>query len=289
MNHTVANSMTNRIETSETLRQWRDSASYWAKHRATIRTMFAPLTEALIEDTQIEQGHSVLDVAGGPGEPSLTIARTVGDAGLVTCTDAVAEMVGAAEAEARARGLTNIKFRQCTAESLPFSDNSFDRVVSRLGAMFFPVEAFGEILRVTKPGGRVGFVVWDKSELNPFFYIVTNVVSRYSEMAPVDPNAPGAFRFAEPGKLVRMLKEVGAIDPSERILKFHIEAPISLEEFWELRSGTSDTLRAKLATLDESDKLAIAEEVKDAVRKFFTNNHMKLPAQAWIVTASKTA
>ena len=37
-----------------------------------------------------------------------------------------------------------------------FPDNSFDRVVSRLGAMFFPNEAFAEILRVTKPDGRVG-------------------------------------------------------------------------------------------------------------------------------------
>ena len=56
------------------------------------------------------------------------------------------------------RGLTNITFRQCTAESVPFPDNSFsfDRVVSRLGAMFFPNEAFAEILRVTKPDGRVG-------------------------------------------------------------------------------------------------------------------------------------
>src|ERR1051326_8262270 len=54
------------------------------------------------------------------------------------------------------RGLTNITFRQCTAESVPFPDNSFDRVVSRLGAMFFPNEAFADILRVTKPDGRVG-------------------------------------------------------------------------------------------------------------------------------------
>src|SRR5215813_7126341 len=230
--------MTN-FESNETLRQWRDSAPFWAKHRATICTMFAPLTAALIEDTQIEKGQSVLDIAGGPGEPSLTIAQTVGESGLVTCTDAVAEMVEAAETEAHARGLTNIKFRQCPAEFLPFPDNSFDRVVSRLGAMFFPDEAFGEILRVAKPGGRVGFVVWDKNELNPFFYLITNVMSRYSEVAPVDPNAPGAFRFAEGGKLPAALRDAGAIPEGERILKFVIEAPISREEFWEIRSGTS--------------------------------------------------
>lgn len=279
--------MTNRTETNQTLREWRDSAPFWAKHRATIRTMFAPLTEALIEDTQIEQGHSVLDVAGGPGEPSLTIAKAVGESGSVTCTDAIAEMVESAESEARTLGLTNITFRQCTAQSLPFTDNSFDRVVSRLGAMFFPDEAFGEILRVTKPGGRVGFVVWDKSELNPFSYLITNVMSRYIEDAPVELSVPGAFRFAEEGKLAAMLKAAGAIDDRERVFKFHIAAPISPEEFWQMRSGTSETLRAKLATLSESDRRAIAAEVKDAVRGCFPNNQMKFPAQVRIVTAAK--
>jgi ubiquinone/menaquinone biosynthesis C-methylase UbiE len=279
--------MTNRTQTNDTLRQWRDSAPFWAKHRATICTMFAPLTEALIEDTQIKQGHSVLDVAAGPGEPSLTIAETVGESGSVTCTDAVAEMVEAAEAESRARGLTNIAFRQSTAESLPFTDNLFDRVVSRLGAMFFPDEAFGEILRVTKPGGRVGFVVWDKGELNPFCYLITNVMSRYSEVTPVDLNAPGAFRFAEEGKLAAMLRDAGAISDRERVLKFHIAAPISPEEFWEMRSTTSESLRAKLATLPESDRLKVADEVQLAVREYFLNNQMKFPAQARIVTASK--
>ena len=281
--------MTNRTETSDTLRQWHDSARYWAKHSATICTMFAPLTDALIEDTQIKQAHSVLDVAGGPGEPSLTIAKTVGESGSVTCTDAVAEMVEAAEAEARARELTNITFRQCTAESLPFPDNSFDRVVSRLGAMFFPNEAFAEILRVTRPDGRVGFVVWDQSEVNPFFHLITTVMSRYSEVAPVDPDAPGAFRFAEEGKLAAILKDAGAIHDRERIFEFDIKAPISREEFWEIRSGTSDTLRAKLATLTESDRQAVANEVKLAVREYFPKNQMRFPARVRIVTATKAA
>jgi ubiquinone/menaquinone biosynthesis C-methylase UbiE len=279
--------MTNRTETSDTLRQWHDSAPYWAKHRATIRTMFAPLTQALIEDTQIQKSQSVLDVAAGPGEPSLTIAKTVGESGSVVCTDAVAEMIEAAESEARALGLTNITFHQCPAESLPFTDNSFDRVVSRLGAMFFPDEAFREILRVTKRGGRVGFVVWDKSELNPFSYLITNVMSQYTEDAPVESSVPGAFRFAEEGKLAAMLKDAGAIDDRERVFKFHIAAPISPEEFWQMRSGTSETLRAKLATLSESDKRAIAAEVKDAVREYFPNNQMKFPAQVRVVTAAK--
>src|SRR5207248_7904058 len=124
-----------QVELTDTLREWEASAKYWAKHSATIRRMFAPLTQALIADAGIVSGQAVLDVAGGPGEPSLTIAETVGPTGSVICTDAVADMVEAARAEAAKRHLTNIQFRQCTAESLPFLRNSFDVVVSRLGGM----------------------------------------------------------------------------------------------------------------------------------------------------------
>lgn len=121
------------------LREWRELAPYWERHAQAIREKFAPLTNALINDADILKGHSVLDVAGGPGEPSLTIAETVGPTGSVVCTDAVAEMVHAAEREAHRRGLTNVSFRQCAADSLPFGNDSLDVVVSRLGTMFFPI------------------------------------------------------------------------------------------------------------------------------------------------------
>src|SRR5688500_18274240 len=119
---------------SEILREWKDSAALWRVHSVTIRRMFAPLTAALIEEAEISTGQSVLDVAGGPGEPSLTIAEVVKPTGSVMCTDAVAEMVAAAEEESQRRGLENVHFRQCTADSLPFADNAFDVTVSRLGA-----------------------------------------------------------------------------------------------------------------------------------------------------------
>src|SRR5687768_9583072 len=83
-------------ETDEVLREWRASAFYWQKHADTIRSMFGPITQALIDDAEIMQGETVLDVAGGAGEPSLTIAEVVGPTGSVTFTDAVQEMVAAA-------------------------------------------------------------------------------------------------------------------------------------------------------------------------------------------------
>jgi ubiquinone/menaquinone biosynthesis C-methylase UbiE len=251
--------------------------------------MLAPLTQALIEEAGIVPGQSVLDVAGGPGEPSLTIAKTIGRTGSVMCTDAVAEMVAAAESAAQRLGITNISFRQCTADSLPFASNSFRTVISRLGAMFFPdpLAALREMLRVTEPGGTISLAVWHKSELNPFANRITNVISRYVETPPTDPDAPGAFRFAELGKLANILSEAGAKDVHERLLKFRIEAPISPHEFWVMRSETSETLRHQLAQLSAEQALRLASEVEESLREFSLNNQMSLPAQMIIVTGTK--
>ena len=272
--------------TDEVLREWRASAFFWQKHLNTIRTMFQPVTQALIDDAGIVAGQSVLDVAGGSGEPALTIAETVGTTGSVTCTDAVAEMVAAAEMEAERRGVTNVKFRRCAADSLPFESKSFDAAVCRLGAMFFPdpLVALREMLRVTKTGGAISLAVWARSELNPFAYAITNVVARHFGESPGDPNAPGAFRFAESGLLSGLLKDAGATGVKERDYTFHIAAPISPEEFWEMRSETSGTLREKLATISTQQAGLIAHEAQDAVREFFPNNQMNFPAQMIIVS-----
>jgi len=278
-----------QTQPASTIREWTDTARYWTKHSATIRQMFLPLTAALVADAAIVQGQSVLDVAGGAGEPSLTIARKLAPNGSVMCTDAVAEMVEAAKAAALTQGLTNIEFRQCPAESLPFSDNSFDTALSRLGAMFFtdPQAAFREMLRVTKPRGLVAFVVWYKSEFNPFSYLVTSILDRHVPAVPADPDAPGAFRFAELGKLAGLLREAGAVDVRERVFKFDMAAPISPVEFWEMRSGISETLRTKLEKLSDAERAQIAKEVLESVKDFFPHNQMSFPAQMLIVTGSK--
>ena len=275
--------------TEDMLHVWQESAKYWTQYSDTIHKMFAPLTRALIERAGIHEGQSVLDIAGGAGEPSLTIAETVGPKGSVTCTDGVAEMVEAARAEAQRRGLTNVQFRRCAADSLPFGDNSFDVVVSRLGIMFFPdpVAAVREMLRVLKPGGKLAFAVWGKSEVNPFCYLVTQVIEQHVKSPAADPDALNAFRFAEPGKLAGVLTDAGAINVEESIVTFDIEAPISARQFWTIRSQTSDTLREKLAQLSSDEQAQVAVEIEQAVQEFFPANQMKFPAELIIATANR--
>jgi ubiquinone/menaquinone biosynthesis C-methylase UbiE len=277
------------VQPANVLSDWRESAKYWAKHSGVIRAMFAPVTQALIEHAGIHEGQSVLDVAGGPGEPSLTIAEVVGPTGSVTCTDAVLEMVEAARTEANRRDIKNADFRQCTADALPFPDNSFDVVVSRLGAMFFPdpVAAFREMLRVVKSNGILALVVWHKSELNPFCYLVSSVMDQHVQAPAPDPDAPNAFRFAEPGKLANLVAQAGAANVQESVIEFDIAAPISAAEFWTMRSQTSDTLRKKLEQLSEHERTQVAQTIERAVSEFFPENQMKFPAQMIIVTGRK--
>jgi SAM-dependent methyltransferase len=273
-----------RKQPDEVMQAWRESAPFWEKHRETVRLMFTPMTGALVEEARINGGMNVLDVACGSGEPGLTLAEVVGSTGSVTCTDVISEMVVASEQAASRRGLTNMKFRQCAADALPFNENTFDAVVCRLGAMFFPDPLAGlrEMLRVTKPNGKVALVVWHNSESNPFFYIVTDVLDRYVESSPEDPDTPGAFRFAQPGALVRILNEAGAANVGERILEFHITAPISLDEFWTVRSELSDAVRQKLTQIDPSSHARVKQDVLEAAWSFFPDGKMNFPAKAII-------
>jgi SAM-dependent methyltransferase len=276
---------------NEVLAAWEESSQYWKKHQLKIERMFAPLTSALIDAAQIRQGQSVLDIGGGSGQPSLTMAPLVGDAGSVTYTDPAAGMVKAAHEEAQRRSLANIQFHQVAAEQLPFPNDRFDVAVGRLSVMFFPDPAAGlrEILRVVKRGGRISFLVWSSKEVNPFFSSVTDVLDRFIPPEPEDEDAPGAFRFAKPGKLAKLLDNAGAILIEEQPLPFRIQAPLKPEQFWELRSEMSDTLRAKLATLAADEIAAVRNAVQKVVAKHFESGEMSFPAQALIVSGRVAA
>jgi len=273
----------------DVIKAWRDSAPFWEKHREIIRQMFAPVTQALIEEARVGRGHTVLDIATGPGEPALTLAALVGPEGKVIGIDPAPEMVDAARRAAENLGFRNAQFEVASADHLPFPPDTFDAVVSRFGVMFFPspVEGVREMLRVLKPGRNLALAAWSFADSNPFHYLLSRVMERFVDSPPPAPDAPDAFRFAPPGKLRDVLAEAGATAPSERLLLFKIEAPLSVEDFWALRSEMSEKLREKLATLSAEKASEVKRQMLEALRGYTTERGMSFAGEVLIVSGTK--
>jgi ubiquinone/menaquinone biosynthesis C-methylase UbiE len=268
---------------------WSGAAPFWEKHREIIRHMFSPVTQALVEDGLIGSGHAVLDIATGPGEPALSIAASVGPTGKVFGVDPVPEMVAAARRAADRLGFRNTQFDVALADHLPFPADTFDAVISRFGVMFFPspVDAVRDMLRVLKPGRKLALAAWYFAETNPFFYTLQRAVERYVDSPPPAPDAPDAFRFASPGMLRDLLGKAGTMAPSERLLQFTIDAPISVEDFWTLRYEISEKLREKVATLSSEQLAQVKHQSLEAFREYSTGRGMSFPAQVLIVSGTK--
>jgi hypothetical protein len=155
--------------------------------------------------------------------------------------------------------------------------------------MFFadPAAAMREALRVVLKDGCVAFAVWGPKEANPFFSTIADVIDRFVEIPPQDPDVPDAFRFAVPGKLAGILEQADAKNVIERQLNFQIEAAISFEQFWQLRTEMSETLREKMARLTPAQLPTVKQAVADAARRYFASRTMSFPAEALIVSGRK--
>ena len=270
--------------------RWSDSAQFWEKHREVIRQMFAPVAQALIDDAKIAAGDHVLDVATGPGEPALSVAKWVGPEGKVVGVDPIPQMIEGGRRAAERFGLKNVKFEVARADHLPFSDATFDTAISRFGIMFFPSPADGirEMLRVLKPEGKLAFAVWCGAERNPFHYVLSRILDRFVAPTPPTPDAADAFRFATPGKLLRILSEAGVAAPMERVLQFKIETPVSAEEFCVLRGEMSESFHKKLATLSAQQSAEVKRLALNAFREYSTDRGMSFPAEVLILSGAKS-
>jgi ubiquinone/menaquinone biosynthesis C-methylase UbiE len=114
--------------------------------------------ETLCEAVELRASDKVLDVAAGNGNASLAAARRFAD---VTSTDYVPELLEQGRRRAETEGLP-MTFRVADAEDLPFDDGTFDVALSTFGVMFAPnqARAAAEMLRVVRPGGRIGVASW---------------------------------------------------------------------------------------------------------------------------------
>jgi ubiquinone/menaquinone biosynthesis C-methylase UbiE len=112
--------------------------------------------EALVERIGVTRGLKVLDLGCGDGTTALPEARRGAD---VLGVDIASNLVSAGNRRVKELGLTNCRFQEGDASNLhELKDDTFDLVVSIFGAMFAPkpFDVAKEMVRVTRPGGRIG-------------------------------------------------------------------------------------------------------------------------------------
>lgn len=125
---------------------------------ARIGNSLVIMGEQLCEAVDVRSGQKVLDVATGSGNTAISAARRFCE---TTGIDYVPDLIEQAKQRAAAEGL-DVAFEVGDAENLPYHDASFDAVVSTVGVMFAPDQekAAQELLRVCKPGGKIGMANW---------------------------------------------------------------------------------------------------------------------------------
>jgi len=136
----------------------RQQATWASGDFGIIGTTLSIVGESLCEAVDVCAGERVLDVAAGNGNATLAAAHRFAD---VTSTDYVPHLLEQGKRRAEAERLA-VKFEIADAENLPYAGASFDVVLSTFGVMFAPDQqrAAREMLRVTKPGGRIGLANW---------------------------------------------------------------------------------------------------------------------------------
>jgi SAM-dependent methyltransferase len=223
---------------------------------AVIGTTLQIVGEQLCEAVDLRAGERVLDLAAGNGNASLAAARRYGQ---VTAVDYVPALLERARERAQAERLS-IDLREGDAEHLDLPDASFDVVLSTFGVMFTPdqEQAAREMLRVCRPGGRIGLANWTPSG---FIGQVFRLLGRF--LPP-----PAGLRPPSAWGTVERLKELfgsGAAGINARERHFHMRYK-SAEHWLEVFRTYYGPVNKAFAALGPEQQPALEQELLALLR-----------------------
>jgi ubiquinone/menaquinone biosynthesis C-methylase UbiE len=215
----------------------------------------------------LQPGHSFLDVAAGPGGLSLPAARL---GATVLATDWSARMIDRFKARATAEGLdADGRVMDCHALDLP--DDSYDITGSQFGVMLVPdqAQALREMVRVTKPGGRVLLIAYgdpDRYEALHFFISAVQVVVPSFE-GPADDEPMLEFQIADPDVLRQRLMDAGL---KEVVVDTSHQERITVStgrELWDWTIGGNPIPGELVAELSDAQREEIVRVLDGMIRE----------------------
>ncbi len=216
------------------------------------------ISELLCEAVDLRPGQRVLDVATGSGNTALAAARRFCE---VTGIDYVPALLERGRERAAAERL-EITFREGDAEDIPFPDASFDVVLSTVGVMFAPDQrkAADELLRVCRPGGRIGLASWTPDS---FSSAMPRVFARYV------PPPPGLESPSLWGKEERVRELLGdGIEDLRTVRRSFVFRYRSVEHYLQMLQTHLGPTRESFRSLDEEGKESLTGELADLVNRF---------------------
>lgn len=270
--------------------EWQNPEIYaayrkWGHHEAEWGREVGDL---IVDSADLRAGQTVLDVAGGHGEPALPVAEKVGPSGHVTCTDLGPGLLDVARQRADERAITNITFRTADAHELPFPDGTFDRVTCRLGAMYFAdhLQAFSEACRVLKPGGLAVYAVWADAD-QPLFRDVVGALFEYVDVPEDEPGAPSPFKFGAAGTITRDLTAAGFRDVTERPETVGSPFPGTPTEWWDWFVDMAPPFQALIASLREDERREAIAKILKVLDGYYDGTTVDMPIDVIVATGRR--
>ena len=276
----------------ETIREqqkasWNNFSPGWKKWDDLTMDFLKPMGDEIIRMLKPKSNELILDVAGGTGEPGLTIASMI-KGGKVFITDIAEGMLEIAQENAMLRGITNIETRICDVCELPFDDNTFDAISCRKGFMFFPdmLLAAKEMVRVLKPGGRISASVWDGPEKNFWVTAIMGTISKNMELPPPPPGAPGMFRCSKDGFMSGLFSQAGLNNISQNIIPGKLNSKTT-DVYWEMMTEVGAPIVAALSNADNAMKEKIKTEVYEIVNEKYLEGNVIIDCSSIVVYGEK--
>ena len=276
-----------------------DTGRKWVAGQERLDSGFRPFTAALIERAAPRPGERVIDIGCGCGELSLAMAGLLGAEGRILAVDVSRPMLDHARSRAGLvpGGQAAIEWQEADAAATPFEPGVFDLLASRFGVMFFsdPVGAFRNLRRALRPGGRLAMICWRPMPENPWVAVPRAAMLRVLPApAPMPPDAPGPFAFADAARVGAILAEAGFAEiasitvdaPLETVGGSTKDAELEAAVQFAVEAGPASAL---LRDVDAATRERAVGMVREALRDRAQGGRPSLDAACWVYTATNPA